>query len=150
MLYQPQPSTGIWIRIRHRFGPRMTEWMLAAITALWGAVLLLPADTFDGPAYSFMRAIFFGREDLLGAIMLALGMIRIGGLIVNGARREVTPWIRMVSAAIGFLIFVGISTGFALSGSVSTWLAVYPVFAVIEAVNVFRASHDAGESHAIP
>jgi hypothetical protein len=29
---------GIWIRVTHRFRTRMTEWLLAVITALWGAV----------------------------------------------------------------------------------------------------------------
>ncbi|WP_375597557.1 hypothetical protein [Devosia sp. Naph2] len=147
MLYQPQG--GIWIRIRHRFGPRMTEWMLAAITALWGAVLLLPAETFTGQAFELFRAARIS-ENLMGTVMLFLGILRIAGLVVNGARREVTPWIRMVSAGCGFMIFVGISTAFALSGSVSTWLAVYPVFAGIELVNIYRAAHDAGEGNAVP
>lgn len=144
-----QPVGSIWIRIRHRFGPRMTEWMLATITALWGAVLLLPPATFDGPAFEVFRAIF-GSENLLGTLMLFFGMVRIVGLFINGARKQVTPWIRMVSAGFGFMIFVGISTAFALTGSVSTWLAVYPVFAGVELLNFYRAAHDAGESHALP
>ncbi|RUT32660.1 hypothetical protein EMQ25_05805 [Arsenicitalea aurantiaca] len=140
---------GLWIRIQHRFGPRMTEWILAVITALWGAVLLLPERTFDQPTWSGFR-IIFGDETLLGFIMLALGFLRLGGLVVNGARKNVTPWIRVVSASLGFLLFVGITTGYALSGVVSTWLAIYPVFALVELMNIYRAAHDAGESNAAP
>lgn len=140
---------GLWIRIQHRFGPRMTEWILAVITAMWGAVLLLPERTFDQPAWSGFR-IIFGDETLLGFIMLTLGFLRLGGLVVNGARKNVTPWIRVVSASLGFLLFVGITTGYALSGVVSTWLAVYPVFALVELLNIYRAAHDAGESNAAP
>lgn len=139
---------GLWIRVAHRFGPRLTEWVLAAITVLWGVVLLLPEQTFDQPTWSGFRAIF-GNELLLGTVMVFLGLLRLGGLVVNGARRKVTPWIRVVSAGLGFLLFVGITTGYALSGVVSTWLAVYPVFALVELVNIYRAAHDAGESYAV-
>jgi len=143
------PGPGLWIRIQHRFGPRMTEWALALITALWGAVLLLPEHVFDQPAWAGFRLIF-GSENALGAVMLVLGVSRIAGLIVNGARKQVTPWIRVFSAGGGFLIFVGISAGYSLSGIISTWLAIYPVFALLELLNIYRAAHDAGESNAAP
>lgn len=151
MLYhQPsQAGPGLWIRIQHRFGPRMTEWMLAAITAGWGAVLLLPAQTFDQPTWAGFRAVF-GSEWTLGAVMFLLGMTRIGGLVVNGARKRVTPWIRIVSAGGGLVLFIGITTGYALSGVISTWLAIYPIFALVELLNIYRAAHDVGESNAAP
>jgi len=138
---------GLWIRIQHRFGPRMTEWMLATITAVWGVVLLLPGATFDQPAWTGFKAIF-QDEVMLGQLMVLLGVVRIIGLIINGARKTVTPWIRSVSASFGFLLFVGITYCYMLSGVVSTWLAIYPVFALVELVNIYRAAHDAGESHA--
>ena len=34
---------GIWIRIQHRFGPRMMEWFMAGHMMLFGCILLLPA-----------------------------------------------------------------------------------------------------------
>lgn len=144
---EPYVGPGIWIRIQHRFGPRMMEWFMAGHTALWGLVLLLPEQTFNQPAWSGFRVIF-GDEVQLGWAMVCLGLMRVGGLIVNGARKNVTPWIRVASAGFGFLIFVGISTGYALSGVISTWLAVYPLFALGEIVNIYRAAHDAGESNA--
>lgn len=127
----------------------MPEWFLAAITGLLGVVLLLPETTFDQPAWAGFRAMF-GDENVLGWFMLLIGLLRIGGLIVNGARRHVTPRIRQVSAGGGFLLFVGWTCAFAASGVVSTWLAIYPAFAVMELVNIYRASHDAGESRATP
>jgi len=80
--------------------------------------------------------------------MVVLGIMRIGGLIVNGARKKITPWIRVASASVGFMIFVGITAGYSLSGVVSTWLAIYPVFALVEILNMYRASRDAGEGNA--
>lgn len=149
MLYREasQAGPGLWIRIQHRFGPRMTEWMLAVVTALWGAVLVMNPSIFDQPAWSGFRAIF-RDEAIVGWLMVGLGFLRIGGLIVNGARKTVTPWIRSVSASLGCCLFVGITYCYGQSGIVSTWLAIYPVFAVVELLNVYRAAHDAGESHA--
>ncbi len=146
---QPYIGPGLWVeQITHRFGPRMPEWFLAGITGLLGIVLLLPEDTFDQPAWAGFRALF-GSENLLGWIMLFLGLLRIAGLIINGARKHVTPRIRQVSAGGGFLLFVGWSCAFAASGVISTWLAIYPTFAVMELVNIYRASKDVGGSGAV-
>ncbi|PYE23002.1 hypothetical protein C8J32_1084 [Rhizobium sp. PP-CC-3A-592] len=78
--------------------------------------------------------------------MVGLGILRFGGLIVNGARKSVTPTIRQLSAAIGFFIWSGIFYGYASSGVISTWLAIYPLFALSELVNINRAAHDQGEA----
>lgn len=137
---------GIWIRIQHRFRTRQTEWLLAVITALWGLVILLTGDQFDQPAFSYFRHVF-GEAKYLGWGMLVLGLMRIAGLIVNGARKNVTPHIRMISAGLGCLIFAGVSYCFMHSGIVSTWLAIYPPFMLVELVNVYRAAHDVGENY---
>lgn len=136
---------GIWIRIQHRFGPRMMEWFLAGHTAFWGAVLLYSDDLFAQPSWAGFRSIF-GDATFLGWAMVFLGVLRTGGLIVNGARKNVTPTIRQLSAAIGFFIWCGISYGYASSGVISTWLAIYPLFALGELVNINRAAHDQGEA----
>lgn len=136
---------GIWIRIQHRFGPRMMEWFMAFHTAGWGYVLLLPDRTFDQPAWSAFRDIF-RDEDILGWSMVLLGALRIIGLVINGARKDVTPHIRQASAAIGCMIWVGITYCYASSNVVSTWLAIYPLFAIGELVNINRAAHDQGET----
>lgn len=139
-------GAGLYIRLKHRFGPRLTEWIIAVQTALLGATLLQPPATFDGPDWMFFRAVI--TEESMGWLMLALGLLRLAGLIVNGARKNVTPWIRVVSASIGFLIFVGISSGFAFAGAILTWAAIYPVvIAGTELINIYRAAHDAGEGN---
>lgn len=135
----------LYVRIKHRFGPRQMEWFMAAITTLWGAVLLLPTETFAAPAWQFFARLW--PEEAWGVLMFLLGIARLAGLFVNGARADVTPWIRVGSAAGGVLLWLLISYGFALTGVVSTWLAVYPVFALAEFINIYRAMHDAGEVH---
>lgn len=136
---------GIWIRVKHRFGPRMMEWFMALHTIGWGYVLLLPEELFIQPAWAGFRGLFI-NELAMGWMMTGLGVLRLLGLIVNGARRDVTPLIRQVSAGVGCLIWAGISYCCASSGVVSTWLAIYPLFAVGELVNIHRAAHDQGET----
>jgi hypothetical protein len=141
----------VWIRIQHRFGPRMPEWFMAGHMILFGYVLLLPTDTFNQPAFNAFRVLPTERmvgmtpEDIMGWAMLFIGCARIFGLIVNGARKRVTPQIRQISASIGCMIWAGIAYGFFSSDVVSTWLAIYPLFVVGEAVNIYRAAHDQGE-----
>lgn len=137
---------GLWIRIQHRFGSRMMEWFYAGHMVLAGYVLLLPADTFTQPAFSAFRSVV-PSENIMGWSILLVGFSRLIGLIVNGAKRDVTPQTRQISAAIGCLICAGISYGFASSDVVSLWLAVYPLFAVGELVNIHRAARDQGESN---
>lgn len=135
---------GIWIRIRHRFGPRMMEWFMAGHMILFGCILLLPTQTFNQPAFMAFTQLV-PSEDFLGWVMLMIGCLRIIGLVINGARQKVTPQIRQFSAGVGCMIWTGICYGFASSDVVSTWLAIYPLFAVGELVNIHRASRDQGE-----
>lgn len=140
-----QAGAGVYIRLKHRFGPRLTEWLIAAQTALFGLVLLLPADIFSGEAWLVFRQIKLSQGGM-GLLMLFLGLARLAGLVINGTRPKVTPWIRVISASIGFMIFTGLSFGFALSGHVSTWIAIYPMIAMVELVNLYRAIFDASEN----
>jgi hypothetical protein len=138
------PRPGIWIRVKHRFGPRMPEWFMAVHMLLFGYVMLLPTQTFNQPAFASFRRI--APEETLGWAMLLIGCLRIIGLVINGAKRTVTPQIRVFSASIGCLVWSVISYGFFSSDVVSTWLSIYPVFAINEVVNIYRAAHDQGEA----
>ena len=137
----------IWVRIQHRFGPRMTEWIWALFMVGLGWTLLLPNSIFSQDAFAFFRTLF--SEEFLGWFMMIVGIARILGLIINGARKHVTPWIRIVSASVGFLIFGGINYCFASSGVISTWVAIYPLLMGVEVLNIYRAAHDAGENYAV-
>lgn len=132
--------------IKHRFIPRKLEWVLAWITMMLGIVFLLPYETFEGSGYVIFQALM--SESMWGALFFLLGAFRLIGLIINGAMKTVTPWIRAFSAGIGFFLWVGISLAFFLSGSVSTWIAVYPTFIVCEIINLYQSMRDTGESYA--
>ena len=142
---QPYIGPGVWIRIKHRFGPRMMEWFMAFHTAAWGYIVYSVPELFSQPAWTGFSAVFRSSH-WLGAIMMALGIVRVIGLIINGARKDVTPHIRQVSAGVGCMIWVGVTYCYASSGVISTWLAIYPLFAIGELVNINRAAHDQGEA----
>lgn len=142
-----ESSGGIWIRIQHRFGARMMEWFYAGHVFLFGVAMLIFPEIYNQPSAQGFAAVM--SQSTFGLLMCVLGLARFGGLIVNGAKRHITPWIRVFSAACGFIIFLLLCLGFAASGVGSTWLAIYPLFAIGELVNMHRAARDAGESNAL-
>lgn len=143
MLYKVGQMS-LYVRTKSKFGFRISEWMIALQTFTFGAVLLLPNETYNtSPVFNFLRHVV--SEEVLGIFMLAIGATHLVALTINGARQDVTPTLRAVSAFIGFMAWTLISFSFALSGVVSTWIAIYPFIAGFELVNMYRATHDAGE-----
>jgi hypothetical protein len=153
MSHVPHAGPGLWVQITHRFGPRMPEWFMAGHMTAFGIVLLIADGLFLQPTWKGFRSVFaftgMGGEGIqfwMGVFMVLAGLLRFGGLIVNGARKHVTPRIRQYSAAAGCFIWFGIAYGFASSDVISTWLAIYPIFGVNELVNIYRAARDEGET----
>ena len=147
----PYAGPALWVSITHRFGPRMPEWFMAGHLTLFGFVLLIADGLFNQATWSGFGALFpsvppASVQFWMGVCMIVAGVARFGGLIVNGARKHVTPRIRQVSAGVGCLIWFGITYGFASSDVISTWLAIYPLFGVNELVNIHRAARDQGET----
>lgn len=136
------------------FGPRLTEWSGSVSMLILGMVYLTVPDVFNRETYLYINAIFgiisnpigVSAQLFVGVLLFASGLFGLIGLTVNGMRKEVTPWIRVSRAIVGFWVFTGISTCFALTGVYGPWLAWYPVFAVVELVNMFRSSTDAGDA----
>lgn len=130
----------IFLRIQQHYRERLTEWQNALIMTGWGALIAVPFPTF---ATSASYGAFTGiDETTLGLVVFALGILRLTGLVVNGARQRVTPWMRLAGAGAGFFLFFGLSIGFTFAGNYNTGSWVYGILAVIEAVNVFAASKD--------
>lgn len=72
---QAYVGPAMWISIKHRFGPRMTEWFLAGHTALWGFVLAKNDDIFEQPAWSGFRDLIGDSATILGWTMMMLGLL---------------------------------------------------------------------------
>lgn len=135
----------VLIKHGYKFRLRRTEWIAGVQCFLWGIVLLLPVSVFDGRAFSVIGT--WASEDTFGFAMLFAGALRLAGLIINGARQRVTPWMRLGGALIGAALFTAISLGFAASGVIGTWLAAWPVLAVVEFMNLYDTTRDARQAH---
>jgi uncharacterized membrane protein HdeD (DUF308 family) len=131
-----------FLRIQHRFASRRGEWTAAGQSIVWGLVLLAQGDVFS-TSTAFRIMAEYVTEDTLGWVMLAVGILRIIGLVINGSRKDVTPWIRVTSALLGCGAFTFISLAFAASGYFSVWLAAWPFAAFGELFNIHSALRDA-------
>lgn len=130
----------------YKFRLRRTEWIAGAVCFICGFVALLPFSVFDtSDAYSFIQTL--ASEEVVGVIMLFAGTLRLVGLIINGARRKITPWMRLGGALIGAGIFTAITLGFAASGVLGWWLGTWPVLAVVEYINIYDTTRDARQAH---
>lgn len=135
------PRHALYLQLRHRFHSRRTEWTAAIQSVIFGLVLLGPGDAFNGAAFGALRDHI--GEATLGWLMVAIGLVRLAGLFINGARKQVTPWIRVTTAILGCGAFTFISLSFAASGVWSVWIAAWPVVAVTELFNIYGAMRDA-------
>jgi hypothetical protein len=144
MLYQEFTPTML-VRISHAFRQRRSEWIAAVQCVLFGFVLLAPAETFSGPSFVVFREIM--PEAVWGGVIASIGVVRLAGLIINGARRRITPWMRLGGAILGCGVFTLVSVCFALSGVLSVWLAAWPVLAVVEMLNIQDTARDARQAY---
>lgn len=125
-------------------GPRFPEWIGSMQAILVGLGLLHPYPAFSNEALASFR---FLPEEVWGIGILFLGLFRLTGLVINGRRKRVTAWARIVGATLTCGLWVGLTLGLASSGVVATWWGSWPVFALVEFVNLYRASFDARVAH---
>jgi cytochrome b561 len=134
------PYKGLWISIQHRFGPRRLEWAMGLLTLTLG-ITKLYTDSFSRPAWEVFRTVFI-EERYLGMLMIAIAVVRLGGLIVNGARKHVTPRIRQITAGLTAFLWAGMCYCFWQSGVFSGWEGLYPFFFLFELDNIQQAARD--------
>lgn len=128
-------------------GERLTEWLFASMMVGWGAYLILPIDTFAGPQYALLAAI--APENVWGAFSLAIGMIRLTALWVNGSWKR-TPAFRLAGSMFGVSWWLTMTYLF-LSGPehhVPAGVVFYPIFVAFEGISCWRSSVDAFHSGA--
>jgi hypothetical protein len=125
---------------RLAFMGRLCEWAFAVMLFLWGVVLAMPEATFDSRAFAAFRMI--ADETTLGLFLILGGAIRLAVLSLNGLWRPLY-YVRAWMALSSTVIWAAITIGFASSGAFGTWVAVYPVLLVFDALNVIRATSDA-------
>lgn len=130
----------LWLRLKssvvERLGPRLLEWEHSIILMAFGGLLMQPHVVLQSVP----------NEDLWGAAIFLLGLIRLISLIVNGLRQRVTASLRAISAIGSSMIFILIGIGYVYSGSWGIAAAFFPVIATFELFNYARAMRDVGRT----
>lgn len=130
----------IIVRFQQTFPLRISEWLMSGILLSWGITLLYNPVIFDAPQnYALAR---LATQPVWGWLCLVMGAVRWVALTINGAWRA-SPHIRMVCAFLSCFFWLQISLGIAGSAIVSTGIAVYPWFLLLDSYNTFRAATDA-------
>lgn len=133
----------IFLRIRERARERLSEWFCACNMTQFGATLYHPSSTFNSPAYEAFA--WFG-EEMTGLVIGSLGVAWIIGLIVNGARQQVTSTIRMFCAFIGALVYgmlgIGFLWSYAINGVLSTGIGNYFLISVLVLYSLYWIAVD--------
>ena len=127
---------------------RVTEWLLASLMVAWGLAVALPGDTLAPAGYRLLAAL--APEPVWAAVSLAIGLMRMTALTVNGRWRR-SPLLRAGGAAwgIGWWLVLGWLTWLGSDpAAVPAAHANYPVLALAEAHSVWRGAGDAYRSGA--
>jgi hypothetical protein len=112
--------------LRQRFRLRALEWQNACISLGWGAIVLVNPSLFDAPAFRS----FVGGPTVWGWGVLAVGLINIGALIINGTVPRPTAFARTLAACLQILLYLMLTAGFMFSGTLPPGIAVYGVLAI--------------------
>ena len=133
----------MFVRMRETFPPRAIEYLLAAITFMWGVQLHRMGDTFSSPVFVELARI--ANESVWAWYCIIVGMVRLVALIINGAAPTGTPTIRAIFALFGAIFWLQVSLAFWSNANPgSTALAVYPLLCLADVYSCLRASGDAG------
>ncbi|ORE85308.1 hypothetical protein [Aurantimonas sp. 22II-16-19i] len=136
----------IFLRIRHRFHQRASEWFCAANMLQFGLTLMHKSQTFDSPAYTAFRWL---GEAWTGAAVGSCGFVWLCGLIVNGARQRVTSTIRAWCAFVGALVYgllaLGFLWSFKMTNLLSTGIGNYALVSVLALYALFHVMRDKRE-----
>lgn len=123
---------------------RLAEWGLALVLLLFGIILLQPAATFASPNFELMARVF--PEEVWAAGCMAIGAVRLTVLVINGLWRR-SPHLRVICAFLSIFVWTQVSLSFFVAGeNVSTGLAVYPVFVLLDMISTYRAAAEARAS----
>ncbi len=133
--------------VRHiagSFRQRLCEWELSIVLMLWGVALYHSDVAAIGRLFGtlFLQC----PPDSLAGIAAGVGLARFLALLVNGLWRR-TPFIRAAMAMVSLLFWSQISLGLVMSGVITPGWAVYPVFTILEFINVYFAMSDARVAH---
>lgn len=129
------------VHIRRHFRPRSTEWMLACGMVSWGVSLIIAPAPLAGPPYPAIEA--WASPAAWGWGCLAVGIVRLAALTINGALRP-SPHARCLLALVSGLWWIYLTVALVASGWTEPTLAIYPAAALFDLLNLAHTADDAG------
>jgi hypothetical protein len=133
---------------------RAIEWFAALVMLWFGANMAMPGDMLASPRFRGFQQWAFS-EGAWAAILIGFALARLVALYVNG-RRPKTPYIRVICAVVGFLVYAWIAQGLAAplteATAAKSWMqlqseigpgwGVYQLLAFFELFSIYRAMKD--------
>lgn len=135
--------------VHAHFPQRWTEWLMVIPALGIGVALEIQPDMFSlAPHYATLEQ--WASEETWKTIILTSALFRLAALVINGsfAWFRYTPHLRLLGAFVGGAIWSqfalsALMTFFAIGSSLGPVVS-YGVLAILEFVNVFRASRALG------
>lgn len=126
---------------------REAEWVGALVCLGVAIVLLAPGPTVSRPTFDAFAHV--APEGTWGMALLAVALIRMIGLWVNGSKRQ-SPSIRFATATAGSLMWGWVTWLLWHDGypGVNTGVGAYGVLCLVDGYCAFRAIWDQGRNDA--
>lgn len=121
---------------------RDLEWFAAFMALAFGAILALPGNTF-ATGLHWQRFAAIMPEGGWAALMIALALVRMAALTINGRWRR-TPLLRALCAVLGAAVwgYVALLMYAPYAGGIQTGVGVYAVAALADIVSARRSGRD--------
>jgi hypothetical protein len=103
----------IFLRIRERIPLRIAEWLGGVAMIMIGLYLVIWPTAFERAGLSGFAAI--APVGVWVGASLVLGAARVGALVLNGHKPEVSAPIRCIVAVAGVALFSSIAAGYAMA-----------------------------------
>ena len=105
----------IFLRIRERIPLRIAEWLGGIAMIMIGLYLVIWPTAFERYGLSGFAAI--APVGVWVGASLVLGAARVGALVLNGHKPEVSAPIRCIVAVAGVALFSSIAAGYAMASN---------------------------------
>ena len=141
--------SSVYRGIADHFPIRRSEWiMLLPAFGMWAAFSVTP-DVFDKSS-SFARMAAWADESIWAIILLAVGVLRLAALTVNGTFHQFrfSPHLRALASLVGLVFWsqwtLAIIDAFLREGGSPTGIVAYGTFCALELANLSTSATDIG------
>jgi hypothetical protein len=130
----------ITLKLEEHWRIRRAEWLLALSVLSLGIAWALHPAMFELPNFSAMRSMM--SPGTWAAVALAIGLVRVSVLYVNGFWRA-SPHFRAVAAFLSGFLWTSLFMATLASDALGVGVAIWPLFFFFDALSAVDAAADA-------